>query len=135
MLRRMRTYSEHGILAEFQRLRLSIAKQVERAASFVDLYHLEVHGLPITVNTRGLQTCVAELLGHVGGCFFETAAAGGAAFEAVVGKKLDVGPPQLAQRVPVRVRGEPGTPNKSSANKQPARSFHLGTLKIELQRI
>ncbi len=86
----MRIDAEKGIVAEFHRLHVSVAQQIERAARFVNAHDVEIHGLAITIDAGGLQTCGAELLSHVVGGFLEAAAAGVAAFEAVVGEKLNV---------------------------------------------
>ncbi len=54
ILRRVRTYSERGIVTQLHRLRLATAQQIERAARFVNLHYLEVHRLPITIDSGGL---------------------------------------------------------------------------------
>ncbi len=90
ILRRVRIHAEHGIVAEFHRLHFSIEEQIERTASLVNPDNVKIHGLPVTIDAGGLQTCGAELLSHVVGGFFEAAAAGGAAFEPVVRNKLNV---------------------------------------------
>ena len=101
ILRRVRTDAENGIVTQLYRLHFAVAQQIERAARFVNPHHLEIHGLPVTIDARGLQTRGTKLLGHVVGGFLETAAAGVPALEAVVGKKPHVRPPVFAQRSPV----------------------------------
>src|ERR1700677_3832964 len=50
----LRTYAEHGIVAEFHGLYFSVVKQIERATRFVNLDHLEIHWLPVAIDPRGL---------------------------------------------------------------------------------
>ena len=54
IFRGMRTYAQRGIVPQFDRFRFAVAQQIERAARFVNLHHLKVHRLAITVDTGGL---------------------------------------------------------------------------------
>jgi hypothetical protein len=84
----VRVDAENGIVTQLYRLNFAVAHQIERAASFVNPHNVEIHGLPVALNARGLETHGTKLRGHVVGGFLETPAAGVPAFQAVVRKKL-----------------------------------------------
>jgi hypothetical protein len=45
---------EHRLVAELKRLRFALAQQIERAVSFVNLHHMEIHRLAITIDAGRL---------------------------------------------------------------------------------
>src|SRR5271168_5653395 len=45
--RGVRIHSQDSVVAELQRLRFSVAQQLERAMRFVDMHHVEINGLTV----------------------------------------------------------------------------------------
>src|SRR5207302_913153 len=99
--------ADKGISGEGERLGFTVQDEGERGFGFVHLKLSETQGLVEAVAPGGFETGLVELFDGVGLRFFEALAAGVAAFERIVGEKLDVRPPGVAVKVRDR-RGRGG---------------------------
>ena len=118
---------ESRVVAQFYGFCFSVAEQLQRAARLINAYDIKVHGLAVAIDAGRLQSCGAKLCGHVISGFLETGAASVPAFEGVVGEKLHVRPPALAESIPIRgLRAREGArKNQQQGSEHALTAFHV----------
>ena len=93
------TSADESVVSEGEGFYLSVGGETERGLVFVDLKLIEVDRLVEAANAGRFEAGFLELVDGVSLGFAKTFAAGVTAFERIVGKKFDVGPPGVAVEV------------------------------------